>query len=397
MLAQAARNRAEESMPIRDIASALQETRELLKARKHKEVLATLRELDRVADRTPRDVFEIEQLRAAAATAAGDVPVAVKAYEVVIASAHLLPADRLPTMRTLVGLHHQSRDHARVILWASRYLKEGGADPQVGAWLSQAYVDSGDYANAARELQRAVQASERAGQTPSEEQLLLLQKCYVQLGDASAVVWVLEKLVTHHRHKRYWSELLDRVQNRPDFGQRLALDVLRLRWLTGTLRAPDDYVEMATLALQAGFPSEAVKVVEQGFANGSLGKGPQANEHQALRSRATRQQAEMQQTLARPEAAASAAAARDGIWLANLGFAYVTQGDFAKGLLLMEQGIQKGGLADKPQDARLRLGIAYLLAGQKDKAIETLKNIGGLHGAADLGRMWSIYARTAAS
>ena len=77
----------------------------------------------------------------------------------------------------------------------------------------------------------------------------------------------------------------------------------------------------------------------------------------------------------------------------NLGYAHVTMGNFAKGLPLMEQGLRKGGLENKPQDARMRLGIAYLMAGQKAKAIETFKAVAGRHGAADLGRIWSLYAR----
>jgi len=392
--AQAARDRAPETTPVQDVATALRDAQELLKARRYRDVLARLRDVDGVS-RSSRDGFEIAQLRAAAASAVGDLQAAAQAYETMLTSAHLSPADRLPTLSTLIGVHHQLNDHAQVIAWATRYLKEGGADAQVGAWLAQAYFDSGDFANAARELQRGLLVAERSGQVPPEEQLLLLHKSYMQLGDASAVSWVLEKLLIHHPRKRYWSELLDRLEHRIDIGHRLALDVLRLRWLTGTMRAPGDHVQMATQALQAGFPAEALEVVEHGFASGALGKGPQAREHEALRAKALRQQAESRQALARPDAVAAATAARDGIWLHNLGFAYVTQGDFAKGLSLMEQGMRKGGMGEKPQDAKLRLGIAYLLAGQKDKAIETLKNVGGMHGAADLGRIWSIYARTA--
>jgi hypothetical protein len=71
----------------------------------------------------------------------------------------------------------------------------------------------------------------------------------------------------------------------------------------------------------------------------------------------------------------------------------VRLGDFSRGLQLMEQGIRKGGgLARKPQYARLHLAIAYLAAGRAAKAIETFKTVGGRHGAADLARIWLIYA-----
>jgi len=62
------------------------------------------------------------------------------------------------------------------------------------------------------------------------------------------------------------------------------------------------------------------------------------------------------------------------------------------GLPLMEQGIAKGGLRE-PEDAKLHLGIAYLAAGQKPKAIQTFKEVGGTDGTADLARLWLIHAQ----
>lgn len=336
--------------------------------------------------------FEIEQVRADAAAELGDNTTAAKSLEMMLASPHLLPADRLPTQKKLVTRLFDMRDHAGVIAWSARYVKEGGGDLQVRWLQAQSHFQLGDYANAARELQLVVQAEERAGQTPPEAQLVLLQKSYQMLGDNNAIVWAQEKLVSYYPSKSHWAELLDRVQRRPDFGDRLALDVLRLRFLTGTLRGADDYAQMATLSLQAALPAEAKRVVEQGFANGVL----DAARHEKLREQVQRQAAELQQTLSRPDAEAAATAARDGIWLVNLGFANVMQGDYAKGLALMEQGMRKGGLAERPQDSKLRLGVAYLLAGQRARAIETFRNVGGTHGAADLGRIWAIYARNTA-
>ena len=46
-----------------------------------------------------------------------------------------------------------------------------------------------------------------------------------------------------------------------------------------------------------------------------------------------------------PEVEAAAAKASDGIGLFNQGWVPATQGDHAKGLALLQQGIAKGGLA----------------------------------------------------
>jgi len=77
--------------------------------------------------------------------------------------------------------------------------------------------------------------------------------------------------------------------------------------------------------------------------------------------------------------------------LINTGFAYVASGQFERGIELMELGIRKGGLKH-PEDAQLHLGIAYLRGGQREQAVRAFKSVHGTDGAADLARLWIIYA-----
>ena len=51
----------------------------------------------------------------------------------------------------------------------------------------------------------------------------------------------------------------------------------------------------------------------------------------------------------------------------------------------MQQGIAKGKLK-RADEANLHLGIAYLRAGQKAKAQQAFKSVGGTDGTADLAR-----------
>jgi hypothetical protein len=59
----------------------------------------------------------------------------------------------------------------------------------------------------------------------------------------------------------------------------------------------------------------------------------------------------------------------------------------------METGLAKGGLAD-PNEARLHLGIAYYLAGQKGKALNTFDAVAGNGEAATLARLWKLATRS---
>jgi TolA-binding protein len=331
----------------------------------------------------------------ASASAAAPVPQDLGAPEAALARGDLTPAEQLSLIQAVASGFLQRNDYPSAITWAQRYVKAGGAEADVRPLLAQAYYQTGDYANAARELQWEIQAADRAGRPPGEDRLLLLQSCYARLNDANAYAWGLEKLVTYYPKREYWADLLDRTQKRPDFGERLALDVNRLRLLTGTLGGAAEYLAMAAQAQQAGFPAEAKRVLDQGFAKGVLGAGPEAQRHRQLQRQIAEEAQAQQRRIDQPELELAAAQAKDGIELFNLGFAHATMGSYARGVPLMEQGIRKGGLASRPQDAKLRLGQAYLMAGQKAKAIETFNTVGGRHGAADLARIWAIYARNA--
>jgi hypothetical protein len=299
-------------------------------------------------------------------------------------------------MRAVAESYLERKDYGSAIAWAQRYLKAGGAEADARPLLIEAYYNTGDYANAARELQWEVQAAERAGRSPGEDRLLLLQNCYAKLNDAGAYAWSLEKLVTWHPRREYWAELLDRTLKRPDFGEPLALDVNRLRLRTNVLAGAAGYLELARQAQLAGLPGEARSVIEQGIARGLLGSGADAARHRRLLQQFSEAALAQQRRLADPRIEAEATRAVDGIELVDLGYAYASLGNFDKGLQLMEQGLRKGGgLAGKPQIAKLHLGIAYLAAGQKARAIELFKAVGGRHGGADLGRIWAIHASSA--
>ncbi len=131
--------------------------------------------------------------------------------------------------------------------------------------------------------------------------------------------------------------------------------------------------------------TDAKKVLAEGFAAGALGKGPEAERHRRLLALAEQRAKEAPEALKAAEA--EAAAAKDGAALVRVGLALSAMGQHDRGIALIEQGIAKGGLK-RPEDARLHLGIALLRAGQKGRAAQVLKTVGGTDGAADLARLW---------
>ena len=353
-----------------EVGKPLQAAQELLKAQKPKEALGKIHEADAVADKTPFEAYLVERMRASAAAGAGDVPQAIKAFEAVIASGRLAQAELLTMTQALAGSYYRNKDYPKAIIWGARYFKEGGTDPQMRLMFIHSYYLNGEFDHAAQEALADIQSDEAAGKAPPEDRLQLLANAYLKSNDANRYAWALEKLVTYYPKKEYWADLIARTQKKMTFADRLALDVFRLKFATDNLDGPEDYIEMAQLALQAGYPAEARKVIEQGYGNGILGKGSVADRHKRMRELAEKQAADDRKALAKGDSDAAALADKDGIALVNLGFAYVTDGQFDKGLAQMEQGIARG-IADakRPQDAKLHLGVAYFMAGKKDKAL----------------------------
>jgi hypothetical protein len=234
-------------------------------------------------------------------------------------------------------------------------------------------------------MQQEVQAAEQAVPLVEEKTLRLLAASQLKLGDETGYANTLEKLLVHHPKKEYWADRLSRIQSKPGFADRLVLDVYRLQLATETLDEPAQYVEMAQLALQGALPAEARKVVEAGYAAGKLGSGVEAERHKRLRDLANKQAAEDAKTINAELIGRNAEA------LVNTGQALVTMGRVDKGIELIEQGIAKGGLK-RTDDAKLHLGQAYLLSGNKARAIETFKSVRGADGVADLARLWVFRA-----
>ena len=149
----------------------------------------------------------------------------------------------------------------------------------------------------------------------------------------------------------------------------------------------DEVLEAAELAIQAGFPAEAKKVIDQGYADGLLGVGPSETRHKKLRDQANKGMAEDLKTRAQDEKRAEVA--KTGVTPVNTGFNLVLHGQFEKGIALIERDIAKGGFK-LPEDAKLKLAMAYLYARQKDKAVQIFKSITASDGTAELARLWVI-------
>jgi tetratricopeptide (TPR) repeat protein len=381
--------RAQKADAVRpEVGKPLQDAQNFSKSGRHREALAKVSEADAVGNKTPNEVFLVQRMRASVATAAGDNDTAIKAYEAVLASGRVSGRELQQILQAIAVGQYKNKEYAKAAQSSQRYFKEGGSDPAMRTVLLQSYFLGNDCGSVNKMLGGV--GEEANGRKPTEEELQILANCYLKQHDTGGYVGAIEKLVVHYPKKEYWTDLLSRVQKKPGFSDRLGVHVYRLRFATGNITTAGDYMEMAQLAVQAGTPGEARTVMEKGYASGILGTGKDAERHGRLRDLVNKAIADSQRSREQDEK--DALAAKDGNDLVKVGLSYAYEGKADKGLPLVEQGIKKGGLR-RPEDAKLRLGEAQLFAGRKAQAVQTLREVKGSDGTADIARLWVLNAR----
>ena len=373
-----------------EVGKPLQQAYDLIKAGKGKEALAKVREADGAANKTAAETLQIERMRAAAAQRAGDSGTAIQALESLYGK--VSGAEQGQIAEQIASAYATAKDNAKASQWVQKAQAAGNGSAslrQLQAYLQGA---SGDYGAIAKEAAAAISAAEQAGRRPEEGDLLRLADAQSRTGNTAGQAATLEKLLFTHPKKDYWAIYLARLPRKSGFSDRFALDVMRLKLATGSLTKTDEFMEMSQLALQAGLATEGKAIVDKGFAAGVLGTGAEAGRHQRLRDLANKQEAEGKAAI--DQRATAAANNKDGNELVQIGYAYASMGQADKGITLIEQGIAKGGLK-RPEDAKLRLGLAMLQTGKsKAKAVQVLRSVQGADGAADLGKLWALQANS---
>ena len=348
-----------------------------------------MKEADAISGRTPYEDTVIAQLRLYAALN-NEMALATRAFETLNNGGSLPAAQKLQYILAFASSYFRAKDYANAAVWANRYVAGGGGDPSARTLLVQSHYLSGQFAAAAKSAQDDIQSQEKQGQTPSEVLLQILAASATELKDTKLYETALIRLLANYPKQDYWLDLLHRLPNHPGFSERLSLDVSRLSLAVGVLGTAGQYMEYAELAVQAGLPGEAQAVVDKGYAAGILGVGADTARHGRLRDLVRKAVDNDKKTL--EAGTVEAAKAGSGDPLVATGLDYYGYGQMDKAVSLIEQGIAKGGLKS-PDEARLHLGIAYLAAGKKAKAVEHSSRSKRPTGVPDLAALWDSEGR----
>jgi hypothetical protein len=369
-----------------EVAKPLQAASDLLKAGKAKEAMVKVREADAASGKTSSEQLVIDRMKGAAAQRIGDTATTIAAFESVYGRSS--GGEQAQMAEQIAFAYSQQKNWPKTSEWANKAKAAGGNSASLNQLIAFVQSQSGDFSTVMRDSQAAVSAAEKDGRRPGEDDLLRLADAARRMNNSGVYSNTLEKLVLYYPKKDYWSAHLASIQRKPGFSDRLGLDVQRLKLANGLMTKADEYMELAQLALQAGFPVEAKAIVDKGYAANVLGSGDQAPRHQRLKDLVIKSEGESAAGLEKNLAEANTQ--KEGNELVKMGTVYASMGQHDKAVELIEKGIAKGSLK-RPDDAKLRLALSMAAVPKtKTKGLQALRQVGGTDGTAEVAKLYTV-------
>lgn len=350
-----------------------------LNEKNYAEATTQLAAAQAVEPKAPYDSFMIDEIGWSLAVQQKDYVTAAAALERSLGSGFVPEADRPQRLKLLAQMGLQNKQYPKAIQYGEEYLKTA-QDSQLELQLAQARYLTEDIAGAKAAAEKLVASAS----TPDEQALLLALRSNYELQDRAGTTKALEGLVRHYPQKKYWEDLLNDqlFRTKDDRGLRA---LYRLMNDTDTIDKPEDYAEMGTALITAGFPNEAKQVLERGMAAGVFTGDARA------RAQAELERAKSGAALDAKDMATAdkqLATAKTGNEMIGIGKLYFSGGEYAKAVDALQKGLARGGLQDA-DDANMLLGIANARlkqAAEAKAAFDAVQN----PTLAEVARLWKL-------
>lgn len=384
----------DENKVSKESAKFLKAAQDALNAQKYDDALAQLKQAEANPKKTPYDEHVINQLAGVTYARKNDYPNAEKAFAAQVDDGFTDPADMPRVLKAVAQLNYQLKNYDRAIEYGNKAVQGGFADDDMNIIVGQSYYLKGDWKGTLKFEQGLVDSDIKAGKTPKDQSLQLVLSACVKLEDADCTTKALEKLVAYYPKPEYWKQLLYTIAQTKAANQsdRATLQLYRLMAEVDVLQRPEDYTEMAQLAIELGSPGEAQHILEKGFEKGVFADQRSKDLNQRLLASAKKAAATDQGSLAKSEQDAKSAATGDKA--VAVGFAYLGYQQYDKAADLLSAGLSKGGVKSEPE-AHLLLGIAQFKTGHKDEAVKSFHEVKGDATLERLANLWSLHAKQA--
>lgn len=371
-----------------EVYQPLTAAQEALKNNQSQQAVSLAKEALAVSKITPAEQVLAQRTLAVAALAAKDFDQAIVSLEMLVTQPGLTAEQQRPFLESLMNACQQKKDHAGVVKWSRQYLAGGGSNPSVRPVLIQTLSVMHAHADVITEMLNKIQLDANAGQKTPENELRILAVSYRQQKDMVGYEATLLRLLETYPTKAYWAEAISRQASRPDANPRFELDLMRLMEDTGNLEDSSDINLMAELALRAGLPFDAKRVLDQGFELGVLGKGSGAAVHQKLRQQVAAKTAEDDKL----QAAYEKSAKDSNAWM-SLGDVCLSKQQWSQAVRWYKQADSAGNIR-RESELVLHHAIALLRWGKADESRQMLEKIKDDKTAMEVANLWRIRSLT---
>jgi tetratricopeptide (TPR) repeat protein len=366
------------------ISKPIAAAQEAIKVKDWDGALAALTEAQAIEPKTPYEAFVIDYIAWYPLVQKKDYAAAEAALARAMASGFVPETEQATRYKALAQLNFELKQYPKVVEYGKKVLELAPGSDDVAVLVAQAMFLADDF-NGARSF---VQQYTAGAAKPNEQLLQIALQANAELNDRAGAIAVLEQLIRAYPSQRYWHDLLSN-QLYETKGDRDLRALYRLMADTSTLDKAEDYSEMATLLLSAGYPGEAKGILDRGLAAGVF-KGEALTRAQTDLKRATAgADADLKDL---PGADKALAAAKSGNEMVANGKLFFSVGEYGKAADAIRKGIEKGGVTDA-DDAQMLLGIALVRAGQGPAAIDALGKVRDPK-LAGIARLWKLYVET---
>jgi tetratricopeptide (TPR) repeat protein len=370
------------------VAKPLRAAQEAIEKENWDEAFARVEEAQAVADRGPYDDFQISEMLGYVELKRQRYPQASAAFEKSVDSGLLPPEQVGDRLKLITQLAMQLKDYPKAIQFADRAIAATpDAQPDIYALRGQAQYLSGDYRGATASMAAAVERARKAGQPPEENWLQVQLSGHAQLKDEAGVLRALQALAIAFPKKAYLEDLFAQWKRTSDDDRSLH-HLYRLMFRLNLLGSAEDYLKLAELAVEMGFPGEAIRVLERGKKDGKFADEVDA-EH-ARRKLETAKSAAIadRKTVAAMEASTEP---KSGDEEAAFGMALASYEQYVKALEALERGIAKGGIR-RPDQAQLLLGQVLLELNRPADAQAAFAKVEPSAPLGTVAQLWRVYS-----
>jgi hypothetical protein len=385
-------DKAPEKKVSKAASKPLKAAKDAADAMKYPEALEELKKVEAMSDRTPYDTHVMNELYGFVYVRTQQYAEAAKALEPGLTDGFLEPAEVDSRLKALAQVNYQIKNYDKAIEFGNRVIKAGQADDDMITLVSQAYYIKEDYKGTIKFLDEYHEGQIKAGKQPKEQSLNLVLSSCIKLDDNECSTKALERLVAYYPKPNYWQNLLQTIFATPGMTDKNLLQIYRLAAQVDGLRGPDDYMEYAQLAIEAGSPGEAQSILEMGKSKNVFTDAKLADRSKRLLDNATKQAEQDRASL--DKIAKDAAAGKTGDKDVSIGLAYLGYKQYDKAVEAITRGLGKPGVQNQ-SEANLLLGIAQLGAGHKEEAQKAFNAVKGDARLERIANLWSLHARQA--